>query len=68
MKEEGTANKLENKKWKKIGSYYLFEATLVTVCPILERFFKNIYMVGVESPHRGILVIYMKDDPVLFPS
>ena len=53
MKEEGTANKLEKKKWKKIGSYYLFEATLVTVCPILERFFKNIYMVGVESAERG---------------
>ena len=46
-------NELEKKKCKKIGSYYKFEATLVTLCPVLERFFKNICMVGVESAERG---------------
>ena len=58
-KEEETVNKLEKKKCKKIGSYYKFEATLVTLCPVLERFFKNIYIVGVESPHRGISYWYI---------
>ena len=52
-------NKLEKKKCKKIGSYYKFEATLVTLCPVLERFFKNICIVGGESPHRGISYWYI---------
>ena len=53
-KEEGMVNKREKKNSGKISSYYEFEATEATLCPVLAQFFLNFCILFGESLRREI--------------